>query len=263
MNAATKFDKVRKKGELFLKNRFAGIKENAIIVLGNQKSGTSAIAQLLADFGGLSKTIDIPPIWDPVVFNRIINGEIDFSSFVNRNRFYFSTDLIKEPNLTFLTDNVMKKFAKARYLFVVRDPRDNIRSHLNRINIPGSLEDFVLLPSGLEAATGTVDGGTNYVAFMAHKWNRAVDSYLLYQDRMLLARYEDFLKDKYRYIVRLAGALGVREKADISGKLNLPFQPPGNNSLPWEDYFDMGNLQLIEDICCSRMMRLGYSTHAD
>ena len=45
----------------YFKNLFAVINENPIIVLGNQKSGTSAIAHLLADYGGLSRTIDIPP----------------------------------------------------------------------------------------------------------------------------------------------------------------------------------------------------------
>ena len=56
----------------YLKDRFATINETPIIVLGNQKSGTSAIAHLLADYGGLSRTIDIPPLWVPVVF-KIMN----------------------------------------------------------------------------------------------------------------------------------------------------------------------------------------------
>ena len=46
----------------FIHSRLTRVRQHPIIVLGNQTSGTSAIVHLLADYGGLSKTIDIPPL---------------------------------------------------------------------------------------------------------------------------------------------------------------------------------------------------------
>lgn len=249
----------------YFKNRFATINESPIIVIGNQKAGTSAIAHLLADFGGLSKTIDIPPLWGPEVF-KIMRGQIDFARIVRRHRFYFSTKLIKEPNMTFFTNQVIKTFPKAKYLFIIRDPRDNIRSMLNRMNIPGHLSElpFSVISSDmrkmmLDASTWGGDETENYIGALAHKWNNAFDNYLLYQDRIILVKYEDFLVDKYSVIEKLAKQLGISKKIDITDKLDVQYQPHGNRSVSLENFFGMENLMRIERICGSRMKEFGYS----
>ena len=54
-----------------------------VIVMGNAKSGTSAIAHLLADACCLSKTIDIPPLWSPNA-QAIMRGELKFADVVKR-----------------------------------------------------------------------------------------------------------------------------------------------------------------------------------
>lgn len=261
--------KYRKRLIDYLKDRSATVNETPIIVLGNQKSGTSAIAHLLADFGGLTKTIDIPPLWVPVVF-KIMRGEIGFASIVNRHRFYFSSKLIKEPNMTFFADRVIQKFPNARYLFVIRDPRDNIRSLLNRMKIPGHLGglDEISLPTAslnryrelLAAGTWGGDMAENYIGALAHKWNRAVDNYLLYRHRMTLAKYEDFLIDKYGFIAGLARQFGVQEKNNITDVLDVQYQARGDRDIAWECFFGVKNLMSIERICGSRMKEFGYSS---
>jgi hypothetical protein len=252
--------KSTKKVWFCVKNRFSRVEENAIIVLGNQKSGTSAIAHLFADFGGLSKTIDIPPLWPPSVFKSLMNGEMDFSKFVSENKYYFSTEVIKEPSLTFISEKVIKRFPNARYLFIVRDPRKNIRSWLNRMNISGRLDEVVFRPdvSSLDRNLWTNDKSLNYVGVLAHKWNMAVDNYLALRDRMVLIKYEDFLAGKYLAIVSLAKRFGVQEKGDISNKLDIQYQPAGEHSTSLNDFFGMKNLTLIKNICGSRMTELGY-----
>ncbi|MBI2471301.1 MAG: sulfotransferase [Planctomycetes bacterium] len=262
-----KIKKYKKRLICYLKSRFAVVNENPIIVLGNQKSGTSAIAHLLADFGGLSKTIDIPPLWVPVVFD-VMHGQIDFQDMVRRHRFYFSTDIIKEPNMTFFAGQVLKAFPKARYVFIVRDPRDNIRSLLNRMKIPGNIDEIneqafssVSLNRfrmTLDASLWGGDKTENYIGALSHKWNKAVDNYLLYRDRMILAKYEDFLIDKYGFIAKLAKQLHIPEKANIRDRLDVQYQPRGDRSISWEDFFCIENLTRIEHICSSRMKEFGY-----
>lgn len=265
---SSRLKKYKKNLICYFKSRFATVNEKPIIVLGNQKSGTSAIAHLLADFGGLSKTIDIPPLWVPVVF-KVMNGQIGFQDMVRQYRFYFSTDLIKEPNMTFFAGQVLMAFPKARYVFIVRDPRDNIRSLLNRMRIPGNLAEVneqVFREKCLDRFRMTLDasvwGGDkteNYIGALAHKWNKAVDNYLLYRDRMILVKYEDFLADKYGLIAKIAKQLHIPEKANIRDKLDMQYQPASDRSISWEAFFGMENLMHIERICSMRMKEFDYN----
>ena len=258
--------KYRKRLACYVKSRFAAVNERPVVVLGNQKSGTSAIAHLLADFGGLSKTIDIPPLWSPVVL-EIMRGQIDFANLVRRNKFYFSTDLIKEPSMTFITDHVIERFPNARYIFIIRDPRDNIRSILNRINVPGHLpgldgKPFKIKSSQrimLDASTWGGNKTENYVEALAHKWNKAVDNYVFYRERMILAKYEEFLADKYGFIANLAKQLGITERVDIKDKLDVQYQPRGDRNVLWKDFFGIENLMRLERICSTWMKEFGYS----
>ena len=258
--------KYRKRLACYVKSWFATVNERPIVVLGNQKSGTSAIAHLLADFGGLSKIIDIPPLWSPVVL-KIMRGEIDFASIVKRRRFYFSTDLIKEPSMTFITDRVIARFPNARYIFIIRDPRDNIRSILNRINVPGHLpgldgKAFKIKSSQrimLDPSTWGGNKTENYVEALAHKWNKAVDNYVFYRERMILAKYEEFLADKYGFKASLAKQLGISERVDIKDKLDVQYQPRGDRNVLWKDFFGIENLMRLERICSARMKEFGYS----
>lgn len=258
--------KYKKRFVGYVKDRFATINETPVIVLGNQKSGTSAIAHLLADFGRLTKTIDIPPLWSPVAI-KIMSGEINFVTIVKRYKSYFSTNLIKEPEMTFFADEVFKTFSHAKYVFVVRDPRDNIRSILNRMKIPGHLEEidelsfFALKITYQPMLDAKIWGGNkseNYVCALAHKWNRAVDNYLQHKDRMILAKYEDFLADKYGFIAKIAQQLHIPEKANISDKLDVQYQPAGDRNISWEAFFGVENLKHIEHICSSRMKVFDY-----
>jgi len=256
----------------FLRNQFATIHNSPIIVLGNQKSGTSAIAHLLADFGGLSKTIDIPPIWGSFGCGaEILHGQKDFASVVKSHKAYFSTKVIKEPMMTFFVDQVMGMFPACRYVYVVRDPRDNIRSVLNRRGIRGHLgelqEQDIPGPDRNKIIVrfitdSTLWGGEeeNYVGVLAHKWNKAADSYLAHQDRMVLAKYEDFLKNKCRFIAKLAEWLGISKRNNIEDRVDIQYQPRGKDrDVLWEEFFGQENLKRIERICGSRMRKFGYS----
>ena len=250
----------------FIKTRFATINYTPIIVLGNQKSGTSVIAHLLADYGGLSKTIDIPPLWRSNTL-KILSGEVPFREVVVKHRYYFSTGLIKEPYMTFFIEQVFEVFPEARYVFVVRDPRDNIRSILNRMDIPGDINAFSNLTRNLRfgyrimlnTEVWGINKTKNLVEILAHRWNKAGDSYLLHQDRMIMAKYEDFLADKNGFIEGLAQKLTIKKKFDITDNLDIQYQPRGNRFVSWEDFFGEQNLTNIETICGERMKSFGYS----
>ena len=99
----------------------------------------------------------------------------------------------------------------------------------------------------------------NYVEALAHKWNKAVDNYVFYRDRMILAKYEEFLVDKYGFIANIAKQLGISEKVDIKDKLDVQYQPRGDRNVLWKDFFGIENLMRLERICNARMKEFGYS----
>jgi hypothetical protein len=241
--------------------------ERPVIVLGNQKSGTSAIASLLAEMGGLTKTIDIPPLWGSLGV-AVMRGEKPLAEVVELHRGHFCAELIKEPMMTFFAGQVLEVFPEARLACVVRDPRDNIRSLLDRRQLPGDLPE---LDEAQRASLGnriTIDpevwGGRdeNYVGVLAHRWNLAAEGYLAHRERMRLALYEEFLADKLGFLERLAADLEIEPRADVRARLDVQYQPRGNREVSWQAFFGEENLARIERICASRLRELGYpETH--
>lgn len=235
------------------------------IVFGNQKSGTTAIASLIADFGGLSKQMDIPEFWEAE--QSIHSGRLSFESFVNANPHRFAVSLLKEPCLTFFYDDVLKVFPDSRHIFVVRHPADNIRSMLDRLKVPGDLED-VELADGFHKAWRDVfygsllnlNGSEKYIERLARRWVIATEVYLKNRDRMLLAKYEDFVGDKYGFIKRTAEKLGIEQKNDISGLLDIQYQSRGSGrGKPLAEFFGKSNIGIINDVCRPYLKEFSYS----
>ncbi len=246
-------------------NAWAQINPNPIFILGNQKSGTSAIAALLAHHTGLSLTLDMETLEHEANI-QLIKGEITLQEFINQNRVYFSRQIIKEPWLTFHFDRLYALYPDARYVFIVRDPRNNIRSILNRLNLPGNLEDITEDHlNRIKAGWRIILRGTwmglpegTYIETLAYRWNTAVDVYLNHRSQMIFVRYEDFVKDKVNFIKALAEKLSLEGKRDFTHLIHKPFQPRGNSSVPLMEFFGEKNLHRILEICGSRMEQLNY-----
>lgn len=244
----------------------AQINPNPILILGNQKSGTSAIAALLAEMTGLSLSLDLRKEIDKPTYHLVKKGELPFSEFVKINKLDFSREIVKEPNLTLFYEELADYFPQSKFVFVIRDPRDNIRSILNRLKIPGNLSkleqeyrgemtpawDLILDNSwfGLK--------GENYIEMMAERWNYTADAFLKNQDKIILTRYEEFLKDKSGEMARLAENLGLDRVNDISDKVDIQFQPRGNRNVKWQEFFGNDNLARIDRICSERMKSFDY-----
>ena len=239
-----------------------------IFVLGNQKSGTTAIAALLARMTGLRATLDLRREIDTPTFQRVHAGQWTMERFVERNRFDFSRDLIKEPNLTLLCGPLRDYFPQGRFVFVVRDPRQCIRSILDRLGLPGNSSELngEQLAGVSPAWRLVLDGrwmglaGDQYVDLLAERWNRCARVYLDDPERFTLCRYEDFVRDRAGTIADLARALSLPVLRDISSEVESAFQPTGRHRhTPVEEFFG-DNLDRVTRICADPMHALGYST---
>lgn len=261
---------------VFLK-RFLRPDENVkVIVLGHQKSGTTAIARLLSKISCMKLSND--PLYRinhgrGTTAQSVLRepGKLETQCMRRHNLFY--QPIIKEPDFTFIYPLVRQCYDDVRYLFIMRDPRDMIRSICDRLGLPGNstgpspkssamkrgTRHWELILSGLlPEENGLGDGSSSYIRKLAHRWNMAAKVYLNFTDEMKLAKYEDFLADKEGFIENLAEEVGLPCVRPITKYVDVQFQPKGNPNVNWLDFFGNENLTGIEEICGEAMQEYGY-----
>ena len=120
---------------------FTIVNSKPLFILGNQKSGTTVIANLLSQATSKSLTSD----FQSAISHKTLQLELDFhllkfSDFIQDYKYEFSKDIIKEPFLSYYIDELINEFPKAKFVLIIRSPFQNIRSILNRLIVPGNLE---------------------------------------------------------------------------------------------------------------------------
>lgn len=234
-----------------------------VLVLGNQKTGSTAIAELLAAWGNLSATTDIHPLQsadsdlpsDPAAVER----------FLQRARYYFRQNLVKENALTPATDALLDVLPQVRPVYVVRHPVHNVRSILDRVGLPGTprpLHTLDLSNGGwrpIVANRHFKGTAQDHITSLAQRWSDTTALYRRHRDRLTLVRYEDFTADKEGCIRRLANRLDVPQETDIRPLLDVPFQPPGQHrSVSPTSFFSAEALAIINRTCADGMDTLNY-----
>jgi hypothetical protein len=179
----------------------------------------------------------------------------------------FSRDVIKDPDLTLLYDALSDRFPAAQFVMIIRDPRDNIRSILDRLGLPGRPEQhthdgYEELPEGWKRVLNgnrlDMDEST-YIDRLAERWRIMARVYLENKGNLELIRYEDFLSDKVAAIDDLAHRLGLPRKASIEDQVDQQFQPRGKRrNMDWLSVYGERNLERIEKRCRAPMRELGY-----
>jgi len=238
-----------------------------VVVFGNQKSGTSAVAGLLARLTATSVTLDLEPEWRAPCYHQVRRGEVAFRRFVRRNGRGLSRDIVKEPNLLLLWEAYLAAFPGARKVLVVRDPRDNLRSVLDRLGLPGDRDD---LPARDRRRNGKgwelyLSGewlglaGWSYVEVMAWRWDLGYRFWAANRADTVLIRYEDFVADKEGVLTDAANRLGLAPVAGLGGEGERAFQPAGRPGRSWRAVFGERNLARIEALCAEGMREFGYA----
>lgn len=244
-------------------------KKQTIFVLGNQKSGTTAIGALLSKATGKSVTLDLVRAIDEYSWQLNIKYKLEtFESFAQRYSKEFSSEIIKAPSLTFFYEDLIKLFPNSKFVYIARNPFDNIRSILNRLKIPGNesnlnyelYSELERVPSWkLVLNSGWLgQQGDDYIESLAYRWNIATQIYLNNKEKFDLIKYETFKNDKVFQIDKLAATLGLEVKYDISDSINKQYQSKGNNSENILDFFGEENFETINKICSETAKEIGY-----
>jgi hypothetical protein len=200
---------------------------------------------------------------------ELLVGRRDFDSFVQQARYYFSRDIIKEPSFVWFYDELAQRFPNADQVFIVRDPVQNVRSILDRLNLPGDrrhLEDRHWEHVQEESSNwkiileGTLYGheGDDYIETLARRWKMSAQLYLSDRDTFEAIKYETFNQDKEAEIYGLAQRLGLQVSNDISDQVNVQYQPKGQRDADAESFFGTRNVTKIREICRPEMEALGY-----
>lgn len=250
------------------------IPDRPVLVGGSPKSGTTAIAMLL----GVATETEVAS--DP--FHRLDQRGVDFrdrlyagrlpvARLIDEHPDLFAAGIIKDPNFAFFIGPLLERFPHSRFIFIVRDPRANIRSILNRLAIPGDARQETVDAKLRELSEGwrrvltgrTPDvAGSDFIERMAHRWNAAVDVYRSWADRVRLVTYEEFDRDKDGTIASLAADVHLEVKRPLGAAADRQFQPRGDRDIEWAEFFGERNLATIDRICGDRMRPLGYEPHS-
>jgi len=243
------------------------LRPRTVFIFGNQKTGSTAIAALLGEACGLGVSQDLFYRMTEPMEQRLLEGRTVLRSIVRAYKPLFAADIIKDPGLIFFFPALLECWPEGRFVFLIRDPRDNIRSILNRLDLSGDLRDLDAvhwdgLPNDLWRLIldGSLLGvrGANFIETQANRWNLALKIYHEHRDRMIPLRYEDFLVDKAGTIEQLAGRLGLGVQCDIRASVDIQYQPKGDHSVGWAEFFGEDNLGRIERICADGMEEFGY-----
>ncbi|MEQ8538031.1 MAG: sulfotransferase [Coleofasciculus sp. D1-CHI-01] len=245
------------------------INPNPIFVFGNQKSGTSAVTALLGEATNLTYCVDILCFFGDME-EKLLKREYSFDEIVNKSKYYFSKDIIKDPTFTFFVNKTTLRFPSAKKIFVLRDPRSNIRSILNRLDIPGNLNDLHLnlwhklrekFPyNWYHVLDGTLlkHKGRDYIETLALRCKKVLQFYIANQSNFTAIKYENFQANKVSEIESLASRLELKIVNNINPIKNVQFQPKGKSSISLIDFFGSSNLRKIEEICREEMSILDY-----
>lgn len=246
-----------------LRARHAVPNPRPLFVFGNQKSGTTAVAALLAAATEKTVTLDFAGATEPYI-GRLLRHETKMDEFVRANAWAFAADIVKEPSLTFAAPELMAHFGVTRAAFVIRHPHDNIRSILDRLKLPGDLPaldaDAIDANRTWRSQLAGRDLGLpndHYVTNLARRWLRAVEIFQGARAKFQLVHYDEFRADRPAAIARLAATLDLEVKSDIAPIMNHSFQRRGTPR-PAQEFFGTDNLSRIDHICGEAAQSLGF-----
>ena len=244
-----------------------------IIVAGMPKSGTTAIAKLLG--AATEKKVCSDPFYQLDVQgvnfrHALFSGALSLESLWRKNRRVFKGGIIKDPNFPLLLTQISDFLPESHIVSIVRDPRNNIRSILNRLKLPGNLNSEQLDMSGISPTwknvlTGVMPDipGNNYIELMAQRWKLSAEEFIKSDNIKSSIRYEDFNISKSASIMKLANELGYTNLANIDHLVDVQYQPRGDKSSSWLEFFGEKNLDIINEITGPILDEFGYQVDTD
>ena len=223
-----------------------------VVVLGHQKTGTSAIGSLLALKTGTSYSQD--PFYQmdrgsAVALREVAAEPEKFAAVAAQNADLFRAQIVKDPDFIYFFPQLKFAYPDAAHVFVTRRPEDMIRSIIGRLGLTvdaleqpaAALEQQLPNQHWLAVLGGFEVGNSGNAAQteppqqrsaawnLLQRWIECNRIYFANQNEMHIIRYEDFCQSKASTLQSLTALLGLRARHDISSSLDRQFQPSGRS----------------------------------
>jgi len=243
------------------RNATSTVNPRLILIVAHPRSGTTAVATLLAKHCGLRAFTQTGP-WTRADAD-IVTGRRTMAEVIARNRYPFSLDIMSAADAGSFLPQMKAALPEMRVVFLLRDPRDVICSVLERIN-KGDTSTIVV--SDLDYRYLQTDWlgiiEQDPIRKLALRWNKWLEL-AKSADGVLFRRYEDFLEDKRKFISDLADHLGLPSRFDISGEMDRQMSKHGGDirirgAGRWEEMLPTATARLIEATCRDGMLAFGY-----
>lgn len=230
------------------------------VFMGHQKSGTTAIANLLSKRSKMSYSND------PVFFScresndavkLLENKSEEFVTIMRAHRGLFFREVVKDPDFSFAPCLISRMYPAAKIIFISRNPFDIIRSIYNRLGISGQIEAKKIPMSNMKNPTcqwdyiinGEIGCSKQVTERLAARIEETTVQYLKHKDKVTLVKYEEFMSNKSKFIDELADNLGFEKKSDITDYLNKQFQPKGQSEISSDEFFSRESTRIISKAC--------------
>lgn len=218
-----------------------------ILVLGHQRSGTSVIARLLAEATGLT-FVDDPP-WTFTRHVRQVYGDVDqIATYLDAHRADVEAGLLKAPSLTPIAPALETLLPEARFVAVVREPKDTIaavlewRRHRDRQQGPYFWDQAWM---GIESE--------DRIEALAQRWMFYHDCLAQLSDPVWIV-YDAFCNDKPAAIADAVRQLGIAPTKDVSELADRQFKKDfGDQAIRgtnrWQRELNDQQAETIDHIC--------------
>ncbi len=268
--------------------RRIGIHPNTrAIILGHQKTGTSAIASLLALMTGASYSQD--PFYHvdmgaAEVLRKTTIWPEHLALAARQHPHLFRSQIVKDPDFIYFFEQLKPVYPSAKFVFVARRPEDMIRSIVGRLGLtvealekpaealrdqlPNQHWFAVLGGLGDRQSTPSESGESatppSAIWTLLKRWTECNQCFFENERAMHLIRYEDFNQDKLSTIQELAAYLKMPARHDISDSINRQFQPSGRSRAGKITLTNFATASELLPTVTNQLQTLGYvDTHHD
>lgn len=233
-----------------------------VCVVGCERSGTSAISNLLHLGSGWSLLDDYGPAG--YAYPAIYTGGAELAP-----RLWWQLQrhkIVKMPGFASILPYLRRRFPrKFTAVYMLRDPRDNVAAMLERIrDVPfGSLTHLYLTVEWM----GTPSRIPDEVSLLAWRWRRYLEMGMRYQESggdIQFISYEDFYEDKLTTITELATRLNIPfDTVKVRDRLDVQYRKTWSNTIRgagrWKEDLSTEEITIVEDICGDLMEVWGFA----
>jgi hypothetical protein len=228
-----------------------------LLVVGCQKSGTTAISSLLSLGSGWSLLNDPPESWSlyPPIYQGRAGLGLPLWWKLRRH------DIVKQPGFSTILSYLRGRVGEFSTLYCVRDPRDAAAAVLERLDHANA--ERVAAYLDVEWLGGQASTPAEGVAWRWRRYLEIADEYEKAGNRITYLSYEAFCERKTEALDECARELEMPLDPDkVRPEIDRPFNKRWNNRIAgpgrWKTDLKAEDAAAIVRICGEQMARWGY-----